>query len=235
MSTPFTRNANHGAGNMIGREAHPSSEAMPAGERAGRVDAWWRAVLSVLLHPRVATFACVRPRARWRVVWLGLLVEALVEALGVVYAIYGPDSAAGYSSLPVGPKLLLPQTPLLPLAALIGSPAQFFIFAGLLFASARLLGGRGGFKAQAFLMVLFWAPLMVASAVVELVPAVGTVAGMLIRAYALVLLVPALAAAHDLSLRRAVAALLLIVACGLLLGAAVLTLMWPQIQPLLVP
>lgn len=197
--------------------------------------AWLRVLWRILLHPSVATFDRERPHASWRVVWVGLLAEAFVEALGVVYAVYGPDADAGYSSLPVGPKLHLPRTPLLPLAAFVGSPAQFFVFAGLLFANARLLGGRGDFKTQAYLMVLFWAPLMVASAVVELVPVVGTVAGVLMRSYALVLLIPALASALGLSLRRALAALMLIVACGLLLGGTVLTLMWPRIQPLLVP
>jgi hypothetical protein len=84
-------------------------------------------------------------------------------------------------------------------------------------------------------MALFWAPLMVASAVVELVPIVGSGLGLLLRSYALALLVPALAAVHAFPLRRALAALLLPVACGLLLGVVVLALAWPRIQPLLTP
>ena len=56
----------------------------------------------VLRHPRVATFDRYREGASWRVIWLGLLPLAAVEALGVAYALYGPDAAAGYSSLPSG-------------------------------------------------------------------------------------------------------------------------------------
>jgi hypothetical protein len=46
------------------------------------------------------------------------------------------------------------QTPLLPLAALLGSVAQFLLFAGVLHLSARLFGGRGAFLTQAYLLAL---------------------------------------------------------------------------------
>jgi hypothetical protein len=187
----------------------------------------------VIRRPHVATFDRQQAAASWAAVWLSLIPLALVEALGVAYAIYGPDAAAGYSSLPVGPKLHLPQTPLLPLAALAGSIAQFFLFAGLLHLSARLLGGRGAFTTQAYLIALFWIPLMLASDVVELIPAVGPFAGPLIRLYALYLCVLALASAQRLSLGRAWAALLLLVACGLLLGLVTLVFVWPHVQELL--
>src|SRR5579884_3912245 len=100
------------------------------------VSIWWR----VLAHPSVAVFERERPYASWPVVWLSLVSVALADALGVVLAVYGPGAALGYSSLPVGPKLHLPQTPFLPLAALVGSPLQFIAFAALLYTSARLLG-----------------------------------------------------------------------------------------------
>ena len=115
----------------------------------------------------------------------------------------------------------------------MGSPAQFLIFSGVLNLSARLLGGRGDLKTLSYLMALFWVPLMIASGVAELIPGVGARLGLLIRSYALVLCVPALAAADSLSLGRALVALLLPAACGILLGLAVLTLAWPAIQPLL--
>jgi hypothetical protein len=102
---------------------------------------WWQ----VLRHPSRATFRRYLDGASWRVIWLSLVPLGVVEALGVVAATYGPDAAAGYSSLPMGPKLHLPQTPLLSLAALVGSPVQFVLFSGLLYHSARLVGGRGDF------------------------------------------------------------------------------------------
>jgi Yip1 domain len=189
---------------------------------------WW----DVVRHPNLATFDRQQAAASWRVVWLSLLPLAIVEALGVAYVIYGPDAAAGYSSLPLGPKLHLPQTPLLPLAAGVGNVAQFFIFAGLLHLSARLFGGSGAFKTQAYLIALFWVPLMVVSDTIELIPGVGSIIGVGLRIYALGLCALALASAQRLSLGRAWAALLVPVACGLLLGLGALVFVWPHVQGL---
>ncbi len=179
---------------------------------------WWE----VIRHPHVASFDRQQPAASWPAVWLGLLPLAVVEALGVAYLTYGPSAAAGYSSLPVGPKLHLPQTPLLPLAALGGSIAQFFVFSGLLYLSAHLLGGRGAFNTQSYLLALFWVPLIGLSDIVELIPSAGALLGLLLRVYALCLCGLALASAHRVSLRRAWTALLLPIAGGLLLGLVVL-------------
>ncbi len=189
---------------------------------------WW----DVVRHPSVAAFDRQQAASSWTAVWLSLLPLALVDALGVVYVIHGPDAATGYSSLPLGPKAHLPQTLLLPLAALVGSIAQFFIFAGLLHLSARLFGGRGAFKTQAYLIALFWVPLMLTSDTVELIPGVGSIVGVAIRVYALGLCALALASAQRLSLGRAWAALLVPIACGLLLGLSALVFVWPHVQGL---
>jgi len=210
---------------------HPVSNRAPVQSLQGAGDLvrrWW----DVVRHPSRATFDRQLAAASWRVVWLSLLPLAIVEALGVAYVIYGPDAATGYSSLPLGPKLHLPQTPLLPLAAGAGSVAQFFIFAGLLQLSARLFGGRGAFKTQAYLIALFWVPLMLVSDTVELIPGVGSIVGVGLRVYALGLCALALASAQRLSLGRAWAALLVPVACGLLLGLSALVFVWPHVQGL---
>lgn len=182
------------------------------------VAGWW----TVARYPSVRTFDGQRAAANWRAVWASLLALAAIEALAVAYVVYGPDAAAGYSSLPAGPKLHLPQTPLLPLAALAGSVGQFFVFAGLLALSARLFGGRGAFKTQAYLFALFWVPLMALSDISELIPVVGAWLAVLVRAYALCLCALALASAYRMPLARAWGALLAVICAGLLLGAVVL-------------
>ncbi len=101
-----------------------------------RLARWSGAGGSSCVTRSVATFDRQQADARWTSIWLSLLPLALIGALGVAYALYGPDAAAGYSSLPVGPKLHLPPTPLLPLAAFVGSIAQFFLFVGVLQLSA---------------------------------------------------------------------------------------------------
>lgn len=97
-----------------------------------------------LVSPRVRTFDRLQASVRWTPVWLSLVLLALVEGLGMAAIIFGPNAAAGYSSLPFGPKLHLPPTLLLPIAAAGGSILQFLLFSALLFVSARLLGGKGG-------------------------------------------------------------------------------------------
>lgn len=192
----------------------------PPAQVGDLIDRWW----VVVRRPSVDTFDRQQAAASWRVVWLSLLSLAVVEALEVAYLVYGPHAGAGYSSLPIGPKLHLPQTPLLPLTALGGGVAQFFTFSGLLYLSARLFGGRGVYKVQTYLLALFWVPLMAVSDIVELIPTAGAYLGVLLRLYALYLCALALASAHRVRLARAWVALLAIVLAGLLLGLVVLTI-----------
>jgi hypothetical protein len=180
--------------------------------------------LAVLLRPGVRTFEAQRPAARWATVWSSVAAQGIVEGAGVAALLLGPGAGEGVSSLPVGPKLHLPSAPLwLGLVAFAGSVAQFFLFSGLLFLSARRFGGHGSFLTQAYLIALFWVPLMVVSAATTPFGTAGSVVGVLARVYALILLGPALAAAHRLPLARAWMALLVVGLGGLLLGLVVLT------------
>lgn len=206
---------------------------VPAG-RVGLADLagrWWE----VMRRPGVDAFAQQRAAANWPTVWLGLFLLAVVEALGVAYVLYGPAHAAGYSSLPIGPKAHLPQTPLLPLAALFGSIAQFFVFAGLLHLSARLFGGNGVFRTQVYLLALGWVPLMALSDLIEVAPGVGSVGAwlaVLLRLYTLCLCAFALAAAEHLSLLRAWGALVVLILAGLLVGLVTFALLGPHLTQL---
>lgn len=138
-------------------------------------------------------------------------------------------------SLPLGPKVHWPQTLLLPLAALFGSVAQFFLFAGLLHLNVRLFGGRGGLLTQAYGLAPAWVPLMGLSDLAELIPGLGAWLGVLLLLYArsLSVNVIALAAAQRITLVRAWAALLIPVAAGLVLGAGLLALFWPLVARLM--
>jgi hypothetical protein len=188
---------------------------------------------AVLLHPSVRTFDAQRPAARWVAVWLSVAAQAVIEGAGTAMVLLGSGGSEGVSSLPLGPKLHLPHAPLaFGLAAFAGSFAQFFVFAWLLFHSARLVGGRGSFLEQTYLMALFWLPLMAVSTAAELFGVAGSVVGLLLRLYALYLLAPALAAAHKLPLTRAWVALLLVVLAGLTLGLAALAVIGGRLSAL---
>jgi hypothetical protein len=191
----------------------------------------WRAVL---LRPTISAFDAQQPAARWRITWLSLLILALINGLAVLLLSLGPGASAGVSSLPIGPTLHLPPYPLpLALAAFAGTFFELPVFSGLLWLSARLFGGRGGYRVQIYLMALFWLPLMALDVLLQLCGPAGSLVGLAARLYALYLCVPALASAQRLSLGRTLAALLLPVAFGLLLGVTVITALWPHITPML--
>lgn len=185
-------------------------------DASGRILSHWTTVLT---RPGVATFDAQRPHASWRVVWWSVAAQAVIEGAAVAWVIAGPASRAGVSSLPFGPKLSLPREPLwLGLAAFAGSFVEFFLFSGLLYAISRIIGGRGAFRTQAYLMALFWVPLMALSAIAQPLGVIGSVLGLAARTYALILLGPMLASAHDMPLKRAWLALLMVVALGALLA-----------------
>jgi Yip1-like protein len=188
----------------------------------------WTAVLT---RPGAMTFDAQRSHARWRVVWWSVAAAAIIEGAAVAWAVAGLGSQAGVSSLPFGPKLYLPREPLwLGLAAFVGSFVEFFLFSGLLYASARLFGGRGAFMIQAYLMALFWVPLMALSALAQPFGVIGSIVGLAARAYALVLLGPMLSAAHQMPLRRAWLALGGVIALGALIAVVTTPLAWPTVS-----
>ena len=175
--------------------------------------------MTVLTRPGMATFDTQRSRASWSVIWWSVAAQAVIEGAAVAWVIAGPGSQTGVSSLPFGPKLSLPREPLwLGLAAFAGSFVEFFLFSGLLYAIARIIGGRGAFRTQAYLTALFWVPLMALSALAQPLGVIGSIVGLAARTYALILLGPMLASAHDIPLKRAWMALLVIVALGALLA-----------------
>lgn len=184
----------------------------------------------MLTQPGATTFDSLRSHASWGVVWWSVAAQAIIEGAAVAWVVAGPGSLAGVSSLPFGPKLYLPREPLgLGLAAFAGSFVEFFLFSGLLYASARLFGGRGAFLTQVYLVALFWAPLMALSALAQPFGVMGSVVGLAARLYALVLLAAALASAHQMPVKRAWLALAGVIALGALIAALTASLAWPLV------
>jgi hypothetical protein len=210
-----------GADDMPRERPEPSPAA--DGSLAAHARDLLRRWLAVLLRPSIRTFAAQRPAASWSAVWASVAVQAVVEGIVVGFVFAGPAAAAGVSSLPVGPKLHL-HVPAWELALLAsaGTFFEFFGFSGLLRLSARLYGGQGSWRMQSYLLALFWTPLMLLSGLAQLLGTAGSVVGLLARLYALWLLAPMLAAAHQISPGRAWAAVLTVVGAGLLLGGIVL-------------
>jgi len=99
------------------------------------------------------------------------------------------------------------------LLALIFSPILvllwWLIFSGILLLFAKLLGGKGKYATQSWLIALYSAPVLVIGAVLGLIPFVSSIADKLLWAYGVVLLGIALRETHGYNNVRTVLTLLL--------------------------
>ena len=131
------------------------------------------------------------------------------------------------------PQDFMPQygigaTGLFLIALLALSIAAFYISAGLVYFTARLLGGNGSFGIQAYLFSLITVPMSFLSGLVNIIPCIGWLITIGLSIFALVLEVRAVKVAHNLTSGKAAGAVLIPVAllfvavwCLLIIGIAV--------------
>jgi hypothetical protein len=93
----------------------------------------------------------------------------------------------------------------LPIVGPVFSLIGFFIGNTVLFLVAKLLGGTGDFVVHNYLLSLLYAPLAILGGVFSIIPVFGTLAGVPLGIYSLVLTTMALKSAHGLSTGKAVA------------------------------
>jgi hypothetical protein len=91
---------------------------------------------------------------------------------------------------------------------LIGPFVTFYVTSGLTYLGARVFGGNGSFGTQTYLASLSTVPMLLATALVNLVPCLGTIVALFLAVYATVLDVRSVKVAHNLTTGRAVAAIL---------------------------
>lgn len=116
----------------------------------------------------------------------GILGAIVAAVAGAAVAEMGPLGGLFAGAAIAG---VLIGTPILAvLGWLIGS-LVWFVF-------ARLLGGKGSYTAQTYLIALYTAPLIVITAVLNIIPLVGAILGMLVSLYGLYLLTMAIREAH---------------------------------------
>ena len=89
---------------------------------------------------------------------------------------------------------------LYPLLSLVG----WLINSGIYYVFARLLGGKGNYTKQSYLIALYVAPLSIISSIILSIPTVGVWLSLLVTVYGLYLLTFALKEAHGYSTGRAV-------------------------------
>jgi len=106
-------------------------------------------------------------------------------------------------------KIGLMGATLATLGAIVGALIATIVFTGILWLIARVFGGTGEFSRQYYGYAGFTAPLGIASAVVALIPTVGTIAGIIIGLYSLYLTWLLIKMIHGLSSLKAILVILI--------------------------
>ncbi|MBI4498270.1 MAG: YIP1 family protein [Chloroflexi bacterium] len=183
---------------------------------------------TVLTQPAVATFDRERPAASLDKVLVAILLAGLVAGVGsalgqLVLLLFLPglvtDGERAFDPLfaeqmaPTAVGIVVGVI-VAPLAALIG----FFVWAGVLFLVAKVLGGPGDFVAHSYLLSLSAAPLTAINGVLSIIPCLALLAAIPVFIYQLVLTTLALQSAHRFTVGRAIAVWLIPVAVLFFLG-----------------
>jgi hypothetical protein len=100
----------------------------------------------------------------------------------------------------LNPIILLTSIILYPLINLL----SWLIGSGINFVFARILGGKGDYMKQSYLIALYSAPLSIISTIIFIIPTVGIWLSFLIAIYGFYLLTFALKEAHSYSTGRAI-------------------------------
>jgi hypothetical protein len=185
---------------------------------------WVQTWINVLTRPGETAFQeeLRRPYATLSTGLVWVVVAAVIAALlGWVNAIVFPGQAGVFDDL-------LPQAGFPPemasmmqnmlaggmtggfaLFSIVLTPLFFLIGVGIVHLIARMLGGTGDFGQYGFLAAAYSAPLTVIGAVIGLIPLLGGCIAPLLSIYGIVLNIFAVRVSHNLSMGRAIAAVLL--------------------------
>jgi hypothetical protein len=195
--------------------------------------------IRVTTKPGAQSFANELPTANWPDIWFGLLLLGVVTA-AVFFAIITfvkaivlnvlSDPNVSPTVTPAQHQVVQRIFDLLPpfaVSFVILVPLGFFVGMGIYWLFAKLFGGVGSFKDQAYAYSLSYVPIQLVSLLVSLVPFLGGLAAAALGIYGIVLAVFSLMASHRLSGGRATAvvllpvAIVLILACGLFVALAI--------------
>ncbi len=145
--------------------------------------------IKVLTKPSAATFAEEQGKAAWDIVWVQLLGIAILTGIFIflVFQLVLPSTMSS-SNVPAGTVAVIEGLAVgIALAEIILVPLFFFIGVGIYYLLARAFGGQGTFLAQSYSTLLFYIPLGIISLVLGLIPLLGSLIGIAIFIYEIVL------------------------------------------------
>lgn len=117
-----------------------------------------------------------------------------------------------------------------PIVLLIG----WLIGSAIIYVFAKIFNGKGDFTKQSYLIALFWAPLVIVTTVIGIIPFIGAILGFLVGLYGLYLLTLALKQAHKVSTARAVAIWIVPIVISILLVMVLASAFLLTMLPLMV-
>lgn len=174
---------------------------------------------NALLKPK-QTFKAEKKNAKLALGAKYILVSGLITAaITALSYLAGLDTTL--DSLFLYPALVLLYIIFSPVLSVIG----WLFSSGVDYIFAKLLGGRGTYEQQTYLISLYVAPISIISAVLLLVPVAGLWLSALLSLYGLYLVTMALKEAHGYSTGRAVLTwlipFLIVVVFAMILAAAI--------------
>ena len=177
----------------------PPVAPLPLGEAIRQLPQQY---IKILTKPSAATFAEEMGKAAWNIVWVQLLALAVITAvLGYLASLIGsgimPTTTS--STVPMNTAMLQGIRLGGSFGQIIGVPLVFFIGVGILYLIAKAFGGQGTFLAQGYTYLLFEVPLGIVTALLALIPILGSFVALAVGIYALVLQIFSIMAVHRLS------------------------------------
>ena len=153
--------------------------------------------LDALIYPK-ETFRAEKERASLgdaiKNVGLAGLICGVI--FGLLFGLFGGLSFGDITFLIIALMLSIIVFPIVIIISLLFESLIFFIL-------AKILGGGGDFSTQTYLISLFTAPLVIIS-LVQFIPVIGWILGILIMLYSLYPLTIALRESHGFSIARAI-------------------------------
>jgi len=151
----------------------------------GIVNSW----INVLTHPSIATFDQEKTGASDQKTLYGIIIAAIVSAIlgAILLAIVGAAALAitGLNISVAAGTIAVVQTFI---RTLVNTIIEFYVFAWLVtFVAGRLFGGTGDFRQQAYLISLFFVPLIIISAILAFIPIIGWLIAFILGIYGLFL------------------------------------------------
>jgi hypothetical protein len=217
--------------------AAPPVAPLPLGEAIRQLPQQY---IRVFTKPSAATFAEEKSKAAWNIVWVQLLGLGVIFGVLVflIFQLVLPvtlSSMSNSNSSAAGAITIIEGAAIgIAFIEIIFIPLGFFITAGIYYLIAKAFGGQGTFLAQNYSTTLFYIPMTIVGSVIGLIPFLGSLAGIAIFIYEIVLGIYMMMAVHRLGGGKATVVVLFPLIVLFVLGCFLIAVgigSHPQTQP----